>query len=176
MLLLSCHLPASAGPAAATCRVTSVTSAQQPAANRQPLANRRFSATRVLDLDFEAVTPRRLAAGPHVLELRVYTPQGHLYQVLPAAFLAEERVKAKKAKLKAREAYLTVAGYPRPLLNSKLKAAVLEGVERELVALRLPVAGTPILSHSLYGRWSVEPHVDGSPKACGPALKFWIAQ
>ena len=94
------------------------------------------------------------------------TPQGHLYQVLPAAFLVE-KVVAKKASLKDL-GFVTVAGYPRPLRRTALKAAMLEGVQRELVALRLPVAGTPILSHSLYGQWSSSRTWTAAPRPAVP--------
>ena len=38
----------------------------------------------------------------------------------------------------------------------------------------LPVAGTSIVNHSLYGRWKVLAHLDGSPIPCAPARAFWI--
>ncbi len=44
------------------------------------------------------------------------------------------------------------------------------------VSARLPVAGTSIMTSSLYGQWKVAPHLDGSPKACGKAVLFTITQ
>jgi hypothetical protein len=44
-----------------------------------------FSVTRILDLELRAHL-RPQPAGPHLLELKLYTPHGHLYQVLPVAF------------------------------------------------------------------------------------------
>jgi hypothetical protein len=39
-----------------------------------------------------------------------------------------------------------------------------------------PVGGTAIVTSSLYGRWTVTPHLDGSLEACGPARQFRIEQ
>jgi len=38
----------------------------------------------------------------------------------------------------------------------------------------VPVAGTAIVNHSLYGPWTVEPRLDGQP--CGPPVRFWIGE
>jgi hypothetical protein len=38
----------------------------------------------------------------------------------------------------------------------------------------LLVAGTAIVNHSLYGQWLVEPHIEGDPRPCAPASRFWI--
>jgi hypothetical protein len=40
----------------------------------------------------------------------------------------------------------------------------------------LPVAGTAIAANSLYGRWSVVPHLDGSSQPCAAASVFTIAK
>ena len=96
-----------------------------------------FSVTKILDLELRAYL-RPLPAGPHVVELKLYTPRGHLYEVLPVAF---ERTRSKKIVL-------------RP------------------VAARLPVAGTSIVTASLFGRWRVDVHLDGAPQSCGTATHF----
>jgi hypothetical protein len=41
---------------------------------------------------------------------------------------------------------------------------------------RLPVAGTSIMTSSLYGQWKVEPHLDGDLTSCGAATTFTITQ
>src|SRR5512140_3338106 len=51
---------------------------------------RGFRASRITELQFDTAFPRRLA-GPHVLELKLYTPRGHLYQVLTVPFSGEPR-------------------------------------------------------------------------------------
>jgi hypothetical protein len=44
------------------------------------------------------------------------------------------------------------------------------------ISASLPVAGTAIPTNSLYGRWSVVPHFDGSPRPCAAASVFTIAK
>jgi hypothetical protein len=82
------------------------------------------------------------------LNLRVYTPQGHLYQEIPIAFLGDEVTRAATGR----------AG----------------GKKRAPLAVRLPVGGTSIANASLYGEWKVVPHLDGNPKPCGAATAFTI--
>jgi hypothetical protein len=49
----------------------------------------------------------------------------------------------------------------QPATDSKL------GVEA-----RLPVAGTDVVNHSLYGTWTVSAHVDGATRPCSRARAF----
>ena len=65
-----------------------------------------FSVTRILDLELRAQV-RPLPAGPHLLELKLYTPRGHLYEVLPVAF---EGTRPKKTERRRVVARLPVAG------------------------------------------------------------------
>lgn len=121
-------------PARDECSAVQVTSPQQQGLHAV------FSASRVYDLHFRTIlggTPD----GPHLLELRLYTPNGHLYQVLSVPFTGRH------------------------------------GARREPSAsATLPVAGTAIMTSSLYGRWRVEPHLDGSPVPCGRSRGFVIEQ
>ncbi len=144
MLVLAALLvvaPAAAGRPAATaeqkplpawreCVAVQVTSPGQPSPDGV------FSASRVYDLQLRALVMRRMVAGPHLLELRLYTPNGHLYQALSVPFSD---------------------GWPA-------------------VNATLPVAGTAIMTSSLYGRWRVEPHLDGSSVPCGRSRSFVIQQ
>ena len=65
-----------------------------------------FSVTKILDLELRAHT-RPLPAGPHLVELKLYTPRGHLYEVLPVAL---EATRSKKASRRHAVARLPVAG------------------------------------------------------------------
>lgn len=98
-----------------------------------------FSAARTIDLPLGAVVRRNAPAER--LELHLYTPRGHLYQVLRAT--------------------------PPPDTD------VGSGARARWTAV-VPVAGTAIVNHSLYGRWRVEPHLDGSPLPCGPPKVFYV--
>ena len=120
-----------------------VTSPQATAAD----ASAAFRATAILDLQFDAVFKQRLA-GPHLLELKVYTPKGKLYQVLTVPFTGGAAPRRRR-----------LAGYPRPLQERDLKT---RGHARHEVSAQLPVAGTWIMTSSLYGAWRVDAHLDGA--------------
>jgi hypothetical protein len=115
--------------------------------SQAPKARGKFSARKILDVELAAVLRKRMT-GQHVLNLRVYTPKGHLYQELSVPF---------------------DAGHP-----SGVAEAAARGKKQPRLAARLPVGGTSISTASLYGRWKVVPHLDGSLKPCGAATAFSI--
>ena len=144
--------------------------------------NRRvsFSATKILDLQLGALLRRRLS-GEHVLNLKVYTPQGHLYQQLDVPFRGGAVGPAAGAlaspSAEAGPRMRRVEGYPQPLPEQELVAARAPSGQRGYrVSARLPVAGTSIMTSSLYGKWKVVPHLDGNLQACGAATVFSITQ
>jgi hypothetical protein len=115
-----------------------------------------FSATKILDLQLAALLRTRLQ-GDHTLEMKVYTPKGHLYQVLTVPF-SGAAAGAARTRL--------VEGYPQPLPEQAMTAVRHEGVRRYSISARLPVAGTAIMTSSLYGRWRVDAHLDSALEAC----------
>lgn len=144
--------PSSPRPSAASsadaCQIVEIGSAQAPHART------RFSATRIVELEFDARLERR-TSREHTLRLRVYTPQGFLYQVLTvppeSSGPALPTVPVEKDRSGGR---------------SDQKPARL--------AARLPVAGTSIMASGLYGRWKVVPYLDDGPRPCGPGRSFVI--
>lgn len=101
-----------------------------------------FSASRVLDLTLSVELPRPPAgSAPGPLEVRVYTPQGHLYQSVP--FTPGQAADA------ARPSALLARRWQRVELPS------------------LPVGGTPIVTSSLYGTWRVEVWPEGASPCSG---------
>jgi len=85
--------------------------------------------------------------GEHQLEFRVYTPKGHLYQSLEAAMSAP----AAKDGRRHRE------------------------TKKSTASATLPVAGTTIVTSSLYGEWKLEAFLDGEREvACAKPLSFVI--
>jgi hypothetical protein len=117
-----------------------------------------FSARGIEDLRFEVVFLSEVR-GEHLLELRLETPRGQLYESLSVPFTTE-RV--------GRGAERMVAGYPRPLpLHQVEQVRVPEG-ERQGVAVQasLPVAGTAIMTDGLYGSWEIQLVLDGEPMGC----------
>jgi len=108
---------------------------------RRPL---NFSASDVLDLEFQVVIPAEAHLAGQSLELKLFTPKGHLYQTLavPAASQA--------------------SGTPRRRARFRT------------VTARLPVAGTTIVNNSLYGTWKAEAYFEGEPTACAKPRSFVI--
>jgi hypothetical protein len=65
----------------------------------------------------------------------------------------------------------TPRGYPYQILTVPFTET--SGQPQELSAT-LPVAGTAIMANSLYGRWTVEPFLDGA--SCGVTRSFLLRQ
>ncbi len=107
----------------------------------------RYSATKIQVLVF-SVRMSPAVRGSHTLGLRVFTPRGHLYQTLSVPFVVPEPPRYRRA----------------PALS------------HTVLSVRLPVAGTPIVANSLYGRWRVEPHLDDAEAPCGPDHLFSITR
>jgi hypothetical protein len=126
-------------------RVFVVVSSPQLPAPDEP---RVFPAHRITELQFDAVFLRRLR-GVHVLELKLYTPRGYLYQVLTVPFTGGARSAG----------YRHVPGNPRVFVEREMRVGE-SGTCR--VSARLPVAGTWIMTSSLYGNWRVDAHLDGA--------------
>lgn len=129
-----------------------------------------FSATKVLDVDFAIVFSKEIAAqftNVHVVEFRIYTPQGNLYQSISIPMTSD----ATKAGQKHR-----VAGYP-DLIPIQILQPITHGLGRGMMAkVTLPVAGTPIVNNSLYGTWSAAAVVEDEVAPCSTPVQFTITQ
>ncbi len=122
-----------------------------------------FQATRMLDLDLVV----RLAAGfsgNHVLHVKLSTPKGHHYQTLTAP-IASAAAHAGATR--------RVEGFPRPLPVQVARAARGPAGETSVVQ-QLPVAGTPIVSSGLYGKWTASAFLDDATEPCGDSSSFFI--
>jgi hypothetical protein len=118
-----------------------------------PSSSRVFPAHGITELQFDALFRQRLR-GSHVLELKLYTPKGHLYQVLTVPFSGGPRAAG----------YRRLPGNPRVYVEQVLQPA---GAAAYRVSARLPVAGTWIVTSSLYGSWRVDAHLDGAASPSG---------
>jgi hypothetical protein len=141
-----------------------------------------YSSRQVLDLQFQARLRQNLK-GDHLMQFKVLTPGGFLYQVITVPFVGAVAAPgvssgATPARSDAASRALApppprvVPGYPRPLEVQPLARA--PGDALYSVRAALPVAGTSITLSSLYGRWTVQAYVDGQPEPCGPATRFTI--
>ena len=156
-------LEADPSPRARGCEAVLVDSPQST--DRKGRFTPAFSATRILDLQLDTVLSATVE-GSHLLQLKLYTPKGHLYQVLSVPFTAASGDDSLPA------AKRWVDGYPEPLDEQRTKPVPYQGSFRRGVRTTLPVAGTSIMTNSLYGEWRVEPYLDD--QRCGAARTFVI--
>ena len=140
----------------------------------------------MLDLQFQARLQQDLQ-GDHLLQFKVYTPGGFLYQIIAVPFVgtaplpdaAERAARARsgaaaRAPLPPPPRY--VRGYPRPLPVQRLVPVVGDSRTRTQygVSTLLPVAGTSITLGGLYGRWTVQAYLDDQPGPYCPVGRFTI--
>lgn len=129
-----------------------------------------FSATEIIDVDLSVLFPPGVAAkfaGDHTVEVRIYTPRGHLYQSMAVPFTSDPSNKGK---------HVSVSGYPQQLETQLLQEVTTSNGKQLRVFVQLPVAGTPIVSNSMYGTWSAQAYVDDAPVACSKPSHFQITQ
>ena len=164
--------------------VASLTFAEDPP-SRQPLGCIRLDVRTISDADIEPPRSRtpRFSAGdtldlelavrylssdhrPEVFEIRLFTPNGHLYQALVVPTARQSDV-GKQA--------LWLPDHPFPVA-AEVPTVVSTGPPRVLeVTTRWPLAGTAVTTHSLYGRWRAEARTPGRPAACASA-QFTLTQ
>jgi hypothetical protein len=132
---------------------------------RSELVEPPFFTARIIELSFEIELSPPIS-GSHVLEIDLFTPNGHRYQTLTAP-ITDSITKANSPT--------SVQGYPDPLpARLLLKGNSKRGVESQRATLRLPVAGTAILTSSLYGEWGVKVRLDQVEISCGELRSFTI--
>jgi hypothetical protein len=124
-----------------------------------------FRATQILDVQIHVALPRRLT-GEHQVDIDVLNPNGHTYQRLTVPFVGADR-KPKKRKLE---------GYPHPVGEQEQKERGRHGRAAYAVSATLPVAGTSIVTSSLYGDWNAEVFLDGAVEPCGVRAPFRIME
>jgi hypothetical protein len=128
---------------------------------------RRFSATRSADLTFHVRFDRSLNEE-HLVTLKVFTPNGHIYRQydIPLASGGEKRSGRTRS----------LPGYPYPVKVHATQTEKAGGRTFESVMVSFPVAGTTIVTSSLYGRWKVELFLDGDSERCGRPTFFHLEE
>jgi hypothetical protein len=126
------------------------------------------AATVVEDLVLHVKLKKSLA-GEHVLRLDFYLPEGDLYQSVSVPVSLGD----KGAKASSRAEPRRVAGYPFPL-PTKVAQPIVSGkdADKQTLDVALPIAGTAIVSNSLYGSWAVDLTLDDAAQPCAPRVTF----
>lgn len=129
-----------------------------------------FPATKVTDIEFAIVFSQQVATqftNVHVVEFRVFTPSGNPYQSLTIPITIDPRRAGERHR---------VPGYP-DLVPVQVLKRISHGNGNGLFAkVTLPVAGTPIVSNSLYGTWKADALVEEQTSACGTPALFTISR
>ena len=129
---------------------------------------RRFSAAQILDLEIRVLLPEKLT-GEHRLDVSLYTPDHQLYQTLTVPFRGAGTPPSRGPRRK-------LTDHPRPIAEAEARATLAGKHRRTVVSAVLPVAGTSIVTSSLYGEWTAAAFLDGSQKSCGAAARFVITE
>lgn len=148
------------------CGALAISSPEQPVVGKKPVSS--FSATRIVDLNLDLLLPEQARkSGVSLVEYRVFGPSGNLYQsiTLPVSF---DNVPVGTTA--------PVPGYPSPLPVQVATPVLLKKTTTYKVMARLPVAGTLIVSSSLYGGWTSTAFLDGKPISCTGDGSFTISK
>ncbi len=126
-----------------------------------------FSAARTTDIIFHVLF-EGMPGDEHVVTLKVYTPHGFLYRTLD--------VPIAPGKGNAPMGTRRLTGYPYPVKVQAPHDVTVDGNHYASVDVSFPVAGSSIVTNSLYGRWRVEVYMDGAKQPCPGATTFDIRQ
>jgi len=151
------------GPPVSICPTVAVSGVEKP----DDMGRRSFSATRSADLIFHVLFDRSLEEE-HVVTLKIFTPHGYLYRRLDVPLAPEKG----EGPLGARR----LPGYPYPVPVQAPHTVTIGEQSYESVDVSFPVAGSTIVTSSLYGRWKVEIFLDWAGEPCGEPAFFDIAQ
>jgi len=137
--------------------------------NPLDMSRNRFSAVATSDLVFHVMFPQEVDREA-VVTLKVYTPRGHLYRTLDVP------VKPPKTQGPTGTETRRLPGYPYPVRVETPRNVSYNGRSYQTVDVSFPVAGSAIVTSSLYGRWSVEVHMNGASSPCPERTEFDIIQ
>lgn len=129
-----------------------------------------FEATKVQDIDFAIMFSPTVAtqfSNVHIVEFRILTPEGNLYQSISIPMTTDATKKGQKH---------FIPGYP-DLVPIQILQPITHGFKNAVFAtVTLPVAGTPIVSNSLYGKWTAMALVEDEVAPCSTPATFNITQ
>ena len=152
-------------PPDSNCPVITVSAVDTPTA----LSRNRFSAVETSDLVFHVMFPDAIDRDM-VVTLKIYTPRGHLYRSMDVP------VEPRKGEAPVGNATRRLPGYPYPVKVERPRNVTYNDRSYQVVDVEFPVAGSAIVTSSLYGRWTAEVHLDGASTPCPEAMEFYITQ
>lgn len=169
-VLAAVQVPAQTGPEVELS--TKASKSQCPkmafsAVEKPQAMGRSFSAARSADLVFHVLFDRSLEEE-RVVTLKVFTPNGHLYRRFDVPLASGNENSPESAR--------HLPGYPYPVRVPKPKTVKVNGRKFESVDVLFPVAGSTIITSSLYGRWNVEVFLDDAPDPCGKPTFFHLKE
>lgn len=123
-----------------------------------------YVVTEILDLEFNIQLDADGLGSNHILEVAFLSPDGHLYQKMTIAFTTTTK------RISSR----SLPGFPHPVPVQQASSRKVAGVGMVGVTTRLPVAGTAIVSHSMYGDWRFDLVLDGQDLDCVEGNEFAI--
>lgn len=129
-----------------------------------------FSATGIMDLELAIIFSKSVAAqfnGVHFVEFRLYTPQGQLYESLSIPMTTDPRRAGERHR---------VPGYPDLVPVRVLKSINRGGGQGMFAKVTIPVAGTMIISNSLYGAWKAQAFVEDEIAPCTQLAQFTLTE
>jgi hypothetical protein len=116
-----------------------------------------YSAREILDLTFSVgFPPARKFTVPETIEMRFFSPNGHLYQAVTVPVAADGSSERERRLEK----------HPFPIKVSRPRTDKGQPGLRWVDVPPLPVGGTSIATASLYGTWRVEAWPQGADSAC----------
>lgn len=128
-----------------------------------------FSAAGTIDIDvlvlFERSEANHFLKAENDLEVHLFTPAGDRYQSLRIPFTSDAGKKGKERKVKH---------YPYAIETQMLREIEIGKKKYAAAVVRLPVAGTSIMTSSLYGTWSASAHLDDDSEPCAAPATFTV--
>lgn len=152
----------SPGTITAGCVHVIATSVEAPHTARR----QRFSAQKTTDILLNAVFTGRIK-GEHLLSIKLFTPHGYLYRQYDVPVAANSGRAPQDRK---------VEHYPYPVKEKFPQQNTIDGQRLQVVTIHFPVAGSNIVTNSLYGAWSVEVLMDGESQTCQDQGRFFISE
>lgn len=126
-----------------------------------------FSARQTTDVLLNVIfqTP---VTEEYVVTITVYTPKGHLYRTIDMPVVVDTGHAPGTRR---------ITGYRNPVPAQTTRHMEIDGERlRQVITATLPLAGSTIVSSSLYGKWRAQVSVNTTGQLCTGEVKFEIVE